>query len=375
VWDGRGYPPLVTESQLKGSVVHLVIERITGALRESGVQDLESDVGISVLRQLGGFQGLISDAIGVTLKRNEDNPRFSPHAARAKRDLERSVPQMRNYIKARLLTLALHHGGGAPLPAPSSDGRLGLGLRTEVFLSVSSLRLHGVVDLIDVQHDYVRIIEYKSGDPSPSHADQVRMYEVLWAEDMAKNPEATPIRNIILQYPQQSQEMSPFSEGEMRSFRVDLVKRIDRAFAAISSPRPSANVAPDTCRYCDVRHLCDEYWQSARKAMEVTAEGIKDLEAVFGNQHGAHTWNVRTSGPREEPALLSLSDSASVGRLSLLSGLRYRLLGVYVQGPSEPGEATQPQIIVGQFSEVFRVDEKDASSDYSMDRVSSDVQL
>src|SRR5690349_11759145 len=68
VWNGRGYPPLVTESQLKGSVVHLVIERITGALRENRVQDLESDVGISVLRQLGGFESLIGDAIGVTLK-------------------------------------------------------------------------------------------------------------------------------------------------------------------------------------------------------------------------------------------------------------------------------------------------------------------
>jgi hypothetical protein len=97
-----------------------------------------------------------------------------------------------------------------------------------------------------------------------------------------------------------------------------------------------------------------------RKAADVTADGIKDLEVTLGNQHGAHSWDVRTVGLREVQALLSASDSAGLERGLLISGRRYRLLGVYVQGHSEPDEATQPQIIAGQFSEVFRVDEKDA---------------
>jgi hypothetical protein len=207
----------------------------TRALREGRVNDIESEAGISILRGLRGFQGLITEAIKTVLRRNANNPRFAPHADRAKRDLERSIPQIRNYIKARLLTLDLHDNGEASLPMSSNDGRLGIGLRTEVFLSVPNLRLNGVVDLIDVRDDHVRIIEYKSGDPSPSHVDQVRMYEVLWTEDRTKNPETKPVQSIILQYPRHSQEMFPLSEQEICSFRVTLVKRIDRALDAWTS--------------------------------------------------------------------------------------------------------------------------------------------
>src|SRR4051812_17115060 len=54
IWDGAGYPPLLSIRGLEGQVIHEAVKKVAAALSEGGCQSARDGAAVEVLRGLGG---------------------------------------------------------------------------------------------------------------------------------------------------------------------------------------------------------------------------------------------------------------------------------------------------------------------------------
>ena len=79
---------------------------------------------------------------------------------------------------------------------------------------------------------------------------------------------------------------------ELDSIENELVERATSAREAVCGLVPEARPGPETCGYCWVRHMCDEYWrsrigqESASRSftadIELAIAGVTDLVVGMG---------------------------------------------------------------------------------------------
>ena len=62
-WNNRSYPTVPQPSALEKTILHLGLQKIMGALIENGCSLLADESAILVVRQLGGFIGIITDCL------------------------------------------------------------------------------------------------------------------------------------------------------------------------------------------------------------------------------------------------------------------------------------------------------------------------
>jgi hypothetical protein len=287
-----------------------------------------------------------------------DNPRLRwPDRLRA--ELLRRIPQMREQLQALL----------APVAWPSvvdeqamengySVKALGLGPHFEVKLKSAMLQWKGVADLIELRQSNVLIVDFKTGEPSPRHADQVRIYALLWFRDNEVNPLSILATELKLSYPRGNVSIPAPDKEQLRAIQSGLVERTKSAEAALQAQKPNAYVGPEACPQCDVRHLCSEYWTpTSRRLLRATCTGnFDDIELQVQERVGEYSWlckcSVATHLPTGSTILLRAESEASALANVFETGGSFRVLGALISCTDDEGPVIASVLAT---SEIFRV--------------------
>lgn len=300
LWDRHGYPRTPHLARIKGDVVHSALEIILKALVKAECLSTRSAKAVTVLREIGGYTKVASDALTAQLMRFDDNPRVSTdRREQLTRALSDWVPEAREYIQTYLNRLELRVGPETPDLAPNPASEQGKrypvseGDHLEKQLVADALRLGGRVDLLAVDPDGARITDFKTGAEDPAHHDQLRLYALLWADDNVVNPRGLPVTALVASYPSHEVAVPVPGPDELAKLRRDVAARIDTADTAATG-NPPETVVGEYCGICDVRGLCDTYWITRVPRTADVADGEwYDLSGTVLREHGVKSWVVR----------------------------------------------------------------------------------
>src|SRR5262249_54949644 len=142
-------------------------------------------------------------------------------------------------------------------------GPLRFGSYPELELRATSINWHGNADLLTLSSDGCEILDFKTGAPDDHHAFQLRVYALLWTRDAELNPSGLIPKTLRGCYRHGGVLVDPLTASDLAGFERDLVARRDAASVAVEAKPPEARPKAVTCRYCTVRHMCDEYWSIA----------------------------------------------------------------------------------------------------------------
>jgi hypothetical protein len=361
LWGGRGYPPKLQVAALSGSVVHLALEIITKQLARAGVPSLSDPSAPQVLRGLGGYTRVVEECVERILKRYVDNPRAGVLMEYALRTLRGQVPTLRGRVQSMLSRLRLPKGpkvSPAPTPTSKSSGppqRLPLanGTYPEVEVRAKGIGWKGKVDLLVLDDEMCQLTDFKTGASDEAHKFQVRAYATMWWLDDELNPSARLVDRLVLAYEAQDVEVAPPSATEVDDLARHLLARRQAAEAALAASPPSARPSAESCRYCGVRQLCDEYWAGATQALSDDGR-FGDVELKITGRHGPTSWDAVVVRARDIPA-----KTAALLRLQqpedFKTGSRVRVLdGALARDPED--DAAPTIITLSALSEAYRVE-------------------
>lgn len=330
LWSGHGYPRLLPPSAIAGQVVHASIRRVASALAKGGCTSACDPGAASVLRCIGGLTSILHEEHERILERERDNPRVHDTIDRYRDEFTREIPALRQHVQEQVRRIPL---------TPRSGGANGDGSHTEVLrdgshheLRVRSLGLDfvGVLDLLTIAHGRCAIWEFKTGEVSDRHIEQLQVYALLWAED-DRNPTHEAPEELVLSYEHHTYHVPSLSHDDIRALRADLRQRILDATTAVSQDPPPARPAPVHCAHCDVRQLCPEYWSGLSTWKDGSLPPWwRDVEVRVGNPRGPRTWDavlVRSQGVTSPSPIVLVHGAPGVNH-RVSSGLQVRLLGV-----------------------------------------------
>ncbi len=358
LWQGQGYPPKLQIHAVKGSAVHLAVETITKKLILAGCPSVQDPRATGVLKELGGYTKIVTDCIRRVLNRFADNPRSTRLMDSAERTLRGQTPDLRMRVQSILARLRL-----PPLPdasqhsgAASSKLRrpLAIGAYPEVELRAPRIRWKGKVDLLVITDEICEITDFKTGAPDEAHRSQVQIYALLWSLDDELNPTNRTISRLVLAYSTVDVEVRALPEDELRAFEKDILERRERADAALAMQPPEARPTLENCRYCGVRHLCDEYWSQDNRPNRPGFEArFSDAQLRILRRHGPMSFDAVLEPTADnvsgKSALLRVQES-----LELEPGNRFRVLDAGIAVDSD--DAAQPVIVtLAMFSEIYAV--------------------
>jgi hypothetical protein len=335
-----------------GRVAHAAIETITRAIGKAGCTSY-ADV-VHVLRALGGLSQVISGCITGEIESCRANPRASERADGLDAELRRHGGDMRLIVQ-RAINRAVSEAK-TPFAGEGAGGRrgpLGFGYHPEVELAPDGLAWVGYADAILLAPDRCEIIDYKTGEPSPAHAEQLRLYALLWARDSVVNPSGRLATTLRVAYSGVAVEIPAPGLAELAELEIAVEERARSARGAIARTVPPAVVTSEECRYCDVKHLCDDYWTPSGQALvaEVLEPRYRSLQVVVTGRRGASAVAMTIELDPYVPA-----GTATVGVLSrhavYSAGQRLRLLDAQVTQDAETGA---PVLGFGPGSESFLV--------------------
>ena len=352
LWEQRGYPPKLQLSGLAGTIVHMAAEDTTRALVRAGCQSPHAPEAVAVMRQLGGYSALLSRCIDRVLTSHKSNPRAVDLMEMAARTLASQVPDMRAHLQGLLGRVRL--SGGSTSVGDGEHGQdekvrrpLAPGVYPEIEVRAPQIAWRGKIDVLTLSEASCEITDFKTGSAQAHHASQVRTYAVLWNLDKELNPAGRVVDTLTISYRSETVSVEPPSATELDALAHQMVERARLARGAVTDRVPEARPGAETCRYCSVRHLCEDYWTSAaqRKITEESAQPapFTDIELVITGRHGPTSWD----------AVVAVSRVGSDGRQVVLrtgsSGPnlkrddRVRVLDTHFAIPleeTEPGVAT-----------------------------------
>ncbi|WP_036304717.1 hypothetical protein [Microbacterium sp. TS-1] len=98
---------------------------------------------------------------------------------------------------------------------------------------------------------------------------------------------------LVVAYPHRDVVVTVPTEAELAELRADVTARVGRADAMVAADRPAA-VVGEQCGACDVRGLCDAYWEGgASNTVDVVDGGWYDVEGTVLREHGVKSWVLR----------------------------------------------------------------------------------
>jgi len=362
LWNRRGYPPRLSMASLTGSVIHFTLNILIRALARRGCRSVDDAGAVQVMRELGGYSKLINECIHSVLNRFADNPRTAPMLEVALRSLRSRIPQIRTEVQSFLGRVSFHGSNAASAVRVASKDRrrtpLAPGTYPEIELRAPRIGWHGTADLLTVSESSCDIVDFKTGAQDDAHHFQVRVYALLWNRDSELNPTARAVDRLTLSYPDGQVRVDPPTTTELDALERELHDRHQAALKALSARPPEARPSVENCRYCAVRHLCEEYWQlaTARALGAAGSDGspFMDLQLTIAARHGPSSWDgvVEVSqrlAAGKHVVLRTPSSEAGFG-----SGDRIRVLNVYVSTVAD--DESQPAVAtVTTTSEAFLV--------------------
>lgn len=350
IWDRPGYPPRPTMPALAGQVIHGSLDAILRTFYQRGCSSIADPAATDAVRNLGGYSALIERQIENQLEEFKANPRTASRVAALGSALQSRTPEIRQRVQSMVAratlaptsAIARTNGKGTHMRTPLRDGS-----HPEVPLRASDLRLFGRADVITVSSDGCSILDYKTGAPDEHHAEQLRMYQLLWSGDAELNPAQAPVVSLTLSYATHDVTIEPLSPAELDSLAGELVARVRAVEDDLAFRPPPARPEPTMCRLCDVRHLCDEYWASS--AVVDDSREFVDRQGTIVARNGPRSWIMEIEEPNAERALLRTPTEDP----SFAVGDQVRLLDVVVATNEDAGEAV---VTITRASEVFQID-------------------
>jgi CRISPR/Cas system-associated exonuclease Cas4 (RecB family) len=356
LWDGPGYPPRPTLAALAGSVVHRCLELLLTTFQAQGCASVTDPSAVEAIRRIGGYGKLVGSVITEELAILQGNPRATELKATLERQLVKQVPHIRERVQlaiSRAQLMADQHDPGIRSDAATRTG-ITPGSHAEVELRADELRLLGRADLITVSETGCTITDYKTGAPSDHHAEQLRLYGLLWRRDREINPDQIPIERLVVSYATHDEVVDVPSDAELERLADQISVRIAATEEQLALRPPPANPDSEVCEFCDVRHLCDDYWVTVCSTLgaepAVSSGAFVDCEGEVIRQNGPRSWVLKLEGEPDSALLRTPTE-----RPGFAVGDFVRLLGVAAKTVQEEG-ISQCVLTMTSFSESFQVD-------------------
>jgi len=352
VWTRPGYPPKVNRPLLIGRVVHRSVETIAHALAGAGCCSVNEVGAVQALRELGGYSAVAARSAQQVLSDYSDNPRVAHSADVA--EFSAHVPEIRERVQILVARLRLTPNPIRKRSIGRHDRcRLLPGAHFEVELRAPLIGWVGVADLIDLANYGCKIVDFKAGEPKQEHKLQVQIYALLWIRDSELNPGGRLPDALVLSYCSGDVNVGRPSLEELAVLEKELVARTGEALVAFGRKPPEARPDTETCRLCEVRQLCDEYWASCSACAQADSfegdkrPGFTDAGVQIGEQRGPLSWDACVTACQWIKAGTSAivrtgwNDNSFATRVK--PGDYVRLLNVHVGFPSPDEE--QPVLI------------------------------
>lgn len=361
IWEGREYPPRVQLSTLAGTVVHFALEAITKGLVRAGCSSVQDPTAFQVMKDLGGYTKVVNDCIDRVLERLAANPRAKRLLEFAARSLRAQVSDLRMRTQTMLCRVRLPRVAHPPTEgnAPRARAPFTADVFPELGLRATQIGWKGKADLLVVGPDVCEITDFKTGAPDEGHRFQIQVYALLWSRDADLNPTGRRADRLILSYSTGDVQVAAPTQSELDALESELVARREAAQQAASRHPPEARPNPESCVYCGVRHLCNDYWTAeTQRRMVNVSKDLVDIEVTISGRHGPSSWDAvvecSSIANRGQPILLRADNLP----FSLYPGQMVRFLSVHLSEPTEQAlDSAQPAVIgtMGAGSEVFVV--------------------
>jgi CRISPR/Cas system-associated exonuclease Cas4 (RecB family) len=370
LWSGHGYPSQINLRMLSGTVVHLTIENIVRELALAGCNSVQDPASFKEMKRLGGYTKIVNASIDSVLDRLTLNPRAKRLLEQTARYLRAEVPELRRQVQTMLCNVRLPKVVASNTRDYKTRYRktnvrtpLTSGIFSEIELRANKIGWVGKADLLVLSNNGNKIIEFKTGNPDERHKFQIQIYALLWSRDTDLNPYRSNIDELVLLYNSSKVRVHAPNISELNALEHEIVVRSDAAFQAVSHQPPEARPNPDICIYCNVRHICDEYWTEDTQKIISQASGdihFSDIEVTIIGQHGPSSWDAvieRSPIAISGQAIIIRSDNPP---FKFHRGQTLRLLSVHVSKSDESITENGTSIIVatiGVGSEAFMMTE------------------
>jgi len=364
IWNGIGYPRKPNLSALLGRITHQSLGVISGSFSTVPGCSVSDGSAINMMKKLGGITCVIEQCIQSEIDDLRKNPRALRGIDYIENCIRDNIPKVRDQLKKLLFQFPLVSPTQPKIKGFDSNSTetngLGIGTYTEYRLEANDLGWVGIADVINIKGDSCEIIEVKTGNPAPWHNWQLRVYNLLWLRDKKSNPNLLPVEQLILLYDAGPVYVTPISEQDRVSFERDLMQRSAMASDSIQADSPSANLSDENCRYCNVRHLCEDYWNQSitNRTKELHKPPFPiDAQIRITEQSGPQSWVVEVESSTSLPfgcsVIVRLKNSLDhLGRVMKV-GSRVRILDAYLTELSTESEAPSYSAYLTHFSEAF----------------------
>lgn len=365
IWPGSGYPRIPNLAALRGTIVHDVISLIAEGFTLRSARENPGPRVSQVLRNLGGFTLLIGNTIEAVLRQYSENPRAFPTLKKIHVQLHAEIPELRlksQELLARVNFDRYENLGISENLLSSERARypLSSGIYSELEIKSADLGWHGFVDLLTLSSDVCEIRDFKTGREKEQHIFQLHIYALLWLKDDVLNPLRKPVTRLLLSYLNHDIEIPPPEPRDYLRIEANIKERTARAHLSIKPMPPNAIVNDENCGFCQVRHLCNEYWDVQQKHSPKKSIGKEspfiDMQAIIIARRGPSSWDAKVVSccfALSGSPILIVDLTTSLGILK--EGDKIRLLNIYVStGEDEAGPGKQPLTVsFGNHSEYF----------------------
>lgn len=366
-WSQPGYPRALSLAAIEGTAVHMALEILSKAMSDSGCPSVADGSAVKVLKELGGYTVLLERCVENALQAHSGNPRALPALERTRRLLAARIPDLRTKVQSLLSRVRLESrnviDSSVDIGQHEHNKRtvLSYGSYAEVELRAPDISWHGYADILTLSATHCEIRDFKTGTPKDEHQFQLLIYALLWWRDRDLNPSARLANRLVVSYDDRDIEIQAPGVDALCSAQEELRKRTTAALATLKHKPPEARPSSKNCSYCNVRHLCEEYWEhhmESRRGDDTSEEQCTDLQIKLSARHGPSSWE----------GVVESSSSLKTGRSTLLRtsnllfelhpGQRLRLLNIRLSVPREdPLEDECSPVIatMGKGTEIFQI--------------------
>jgi hypothetical protein len=355
IWQKSGYPRWHTIPEAKGVVIHRVVQVIAHALSAAGCMTVSSEKAVQVLADLGGLSRLMDLEIETYVNSVQDNPRCLKYAGWFREQLKDLSPMLSLAVKQILRGISFDVLTDNQ-NAYSGNIRAGLsnGVHTEVYLRSADEHWHGYADSITIKGEYTEISEMKTGEPREEHIQQIRLYAFMYETDSKINPNARVPISLTLSYSgtQQSVDFEIINGMSLKQYADYVWHQVQNRF---DQKPPPAQPSSELCGWCDVRHLCEVYWDA--KPREILTDRVTechslDAEVELLEQRGTGVWRVMvlSAQPRISESSVLVDRGSALSESWAVKGSRLRVLNASV---AEVQADEEHVLIIHRRTEVF----------------------
>ena len=302
VWSKHGYPDRPNPYAVIGQIVHSSVQTIVGELARHKCSSVRDPRSIEVLKKLGGYSTVIALVSEKILTSFDGNPRFHGDRDQITSNVRTRMPQIREQVQVFLSRLHWslnpqfsEHGTDSGRPTSKTRVRLPLskGIHSEVELRDPNLKWRGLADVIDLTDSECEISDLKTGAKSDSHKDQVMVYAVLWRGDPQLNPKGLLPTRLVLSYADGDEVLPTPTSQDLNRLASDLQIRTDQVRSELNLIPPEAKVTEENCKSCQVRLICNEYWNPVyRPKAALIQTSYDDIEVELLRQLGQTAWEA-----------------------------------------------------------------------------------